>query len=144
MTGKMKTEVNFKHCVKRVIALLCVACFVFVFLFSAVHFVSYNRNAGEIAGGCQRTLMPECRCETGITQLRMQIQARSHMHNDSHIDCFVCVIVSKIVDQTRQFNIIIAEILLSDISLLVLIGSCLIFIPAGFSTPVELKTRTNN
>jgi len=142
MTGKRKNDIRSKRLVKKIIALVCVACFVFVFLFSAIHFTALAGNTGQNATACQRTLMPECKCEIGITQMRVQIQP--HTHNETHIDCFVCVIVQKTVEQTRNICTAGTEIILSDLSPLILAGSCFLLMVAGSSTPVKLKTRTNN
>jgi len=133
---------SIKKQIKMIIALICVVCFV-VLLVSAIHInthATHAGNAGISANPCQRTLLPECKCESAIAPIPVQVQ--THEHNGSHVDCFICIIVQKTVDQIRHISI--AEIPASDLTLLVMTGLCFMFILAGVSTPVKLKTRTNN
>jgi hypothetical protein len=141
---KKKFDMSNKRQVMMIIAIICVVCFVVVFLVSAIHFGSHSGHANISARSCQRTLMPECRCDSAGTPVRIPIpaQTQSHMHSGSHVDCFVCVIVQKTVEQVRQLSV--AEIMISDLGLLILTGLCFMFIISGVSTPVKLKTRTNN
>jgi len=138
-----------KRQVKMIIAIICGVCFVAVFLVSAIHFGGHAGHANLSVKSCQRTLMPECRCDsagTPVAPVRIQIQSltqtQTHVHSGSHVDCFVCVIVQKTVEQVRQLSV--AEIMISDLGLLILTGLCFMFIISGVSTPVKLKTRTNN
>jgi len=133
---------SIKRQIGKVVALVCAVCFIAVFLFSAIHFADHSGDAGQSANTCQRTQMPECKCEAGITQMRAQIQ--THAHNELHIDCFVCVLVQKSVDKTKQLIIASTDILLADPGLLIFAGFCFLFLFAGYYTPVKLKTRTNN
>jgi len=142
MRIKRKKSINIRQHIKKITALICLLCFIAVFLVSAIHFTANAGFAGQAASPCQRTLMPECRCETGITQLRLTVQ--THVHNDSHVDCFICVIVHKIVDQTRQMSTAAVDIILSNTGIMAFTGSLILFMLAVFYTPVELKTRTNN
>jgi len=132
-----------KQKIMMIIAIVCIVSFAVVFLVSAIHFNAHKThtgNAGISSGPCQRTLMPECRCDPVVAPVSIQI--KTHAHNESHIDCYVCVIVQKTVDQTRLLGV--AEILVSDTGLLILTGIGLLFILTGVPTPVKLKTRTNN
>ena len=147
MFRKKKFDMSKKRQIMMIIAIVCVVCFVAVFLVSAIHFNSHSGHASISARSCQRTLMPECRCDPAVTpvapvRIQVQSQTQAHVHNGSHVDCFVCVIVQKTVDQIRQLSV--AEILISDLGMLILAGSCFMFIITGVSTPVKLKTRTNN
>jgi len=143
---KKKTD-NKKKIYKqltKIIAIVCVVGFAVVFLFSAIHFTAYSDSSGSNASPCQRTLMPECRCESGATRLLSQPQLQSHVHNGAHTDCFVCVIIHKTVSQTRQLTAAVADIIHNDISFVLFAGLFVLLIAIGLSSPVKLKTRTNN
>jgi len=144
MFVKKKFDMSKKRQAMMIIAIICVVCFVVVFLVSAIHFSSHTGLANISARSCQRTLMPECRCDSAGAPVRVQIQSltQAHVHGGSHVDCFVCVIIHKTVEQIRQLSV--SEILISDLGLLILTGLCFMFITSGVSTPVKLKTRTNN
>ena len=142
MSDKQINCINIKRHIKMIIAVVCVVCFIAVFIVSAIHFSDHSSSTAQAFGPCQRTLMPECLCETGVAQQRMLFQ--SHTHNESHVDCFVCVIVSKTVDQIRYFSAAAADFLIYDLSILILIGLFFILTLTGIPTPVKLKNRTNN
>ena len=143
MFGKKKFDMNKKQQVKMIIAIVCVLSFAVVFLVSAIHFSSHTTHAGSAkisTGPCQRTLVPVCRCASVITPASVKLS--THVHNESHVDCYICVIVQKTIEQTRLLSV--AEILVSDLNLFILTGIILMFILVNVPTPVTLKTRTNN
>ena len=143
MIGNQGSRIKSKQQIKKLIALVCVVGFVLMIIMSAFHFTDHTSNStkiGQRLNSCHRTQMPECRCNVGITQMRFQF--KTHIHNDSHIDCFICVIIQKTVELTRQTGV--AEIPTLDLGLLILAGVGFMFILAGSTTPVKLKTRTNN
>jgi len=142
MNEKKKSNINIKQQVKKIIALVCAVCFIIVFMFSTVHFIGHADETSPGTGACKRTLQPECKCDPVIAQLRMQVETSAY--NETHVDCFVCAVVHKTIDQTRQLSAAAGEVLLSDINLLILAGLFTLFIFAGGFTPVKLKTRTNN
>ena len=132
--------------VKKIVAVVCVVCFIAVFLLSTVHFRNHTDYANQTTTSCKRTLLPECKCETILIQARttIQVQAQSHSHNELHIDCMVCVIVQKTIDQTRQLSITLTDFLFANISLLIFIALGTLFLLISVSSPIKLKTRTNN
>jgi len=129
-----------KRHLKIIIAIICVVCFAAAFIVSAIHYNIQTGNSSSSVISCQRTLMPECKCDSTFAPIRIQLQ--NHLHNGSHVDCFVCVIVQKCVNQIKQSSA--AEALIFDLDLLILTGICFMLITAGVQTPVKLKTRTNN
>jgi hypothetical protein len=152
MNKKQKTRIEFKRHLKITIALVCVVCFVAVFLLSSAHFSNHAQDHAESAGlgtnTCQRTLLPECECAPGLPLMPMQIQANysfhSHSHSEAHVDCLVCVIIQKIVNQVRQVNASASIAVLTDTNIFAFFALCLFLALAGLSTPVKLKSRTNN
>jgi len=134
---------NKKQQIKMIIAIICVVCFVAVFLVSTIHFSTHTGHATISTRSCQRTLMPECRCDSAATPVApVRIQIPAHVHSESHGDCFICAIVQKTFEQIRQLSM--TEIPVFDIGLLILTGLFFMFVLTGVSTPVTLKTRTNN
>ena len=154
MIKKQKTKIEFKRQLMRIAALVCVVCFVVVFLISSAHFANHAQghagSAGVSANACQRTLMPECECEVGFSLTQLQIQTyishniHSHSHSETHSDCLVCVFIQKTVNQARQFSAAVTAVSIIDTSILALFALCVILGLVGLSTPVKLKIRTNN
>ena len=152
MSKKQKTKIKIKRRIMKIAVLVCVVCFVAVFFISSAHFTTHAQDrAGRenvSANVCQRTLLPECECSTGIPLVQMQNQAdsffHSHNHSEAHIDCLVCILILKTVNPVRYFNAVVTTVMLTDTNVFAFISLCIILALAGLSTPVKLKSRTNN
>jgi len=94
------------------------------------------------ASMCQRTAMPECKCENSISQAQPTVFISEHKH--THLDCSICALIQKTIDLIRQILGAVVGIAQININVLI-VGMLSIFILiAGIGTPVKLKTRTNN
>ena len=160
MIRTQQTKIELKRQLKIIVALVCVVCFVAVFLISSAYFTNHTHShsgsasASVSSNACQRTLMPVCECETGLSLMHVQIQTYSnsipyfHYHSHSpveaHSDCLVCVFIQKTVNQIRQFNTAVIAAISTDTNILAVFALCVLLALAGLSTPVKLKSRTNN
>ena len=145
-------SVNGKRLFKRTVALVCAVCFIAVFLLSAALFVAHSAN--ETAVVCQRTLGPECKCESGgalaqaQTQIRPDARAsagastRTQSHNS--VGCLTCAMVLKTFEHLRHLNVAVSTITSADTGMLALAALCLLSLIPLLSTPIKLKIRIDN
>ena len=141
---KYKKAKNMQHLIRSV-AFICAVCFIVVSVLSAALLMTHAGHEHELinrGSRCQRTLMPECRCENSIMQAQMQIQV--FQHNELHNDCFVCTFAHKTINQVRQILIVTGNIANVDVSLFALMVLSLLIMLSGVYTPVKLKTKIIN
>jgi len=143
MRGAWRNKRINKHKAIRLISLVCVACFVAVFILFASLSFSHGEHAVESVSGCQRTLMPECNCENAVAA-RAPIHIKSHEHTDAHFDCLVCTFIQKTVSQLRQLTAMIVGAASVDAVSFLSAALCLCILFATIGTPVKLKTQLNN
>ena len=142
MQGKQHVKSNNKRHIKRIVALTCAICFFAIFiLFTSLHINSADHEAETIVA-CQRTQMPECKCENP-PPLRISQIVTTHEHNEKHIECQVCAFIHKTISQLRLLVTIIGLSLTNSAFLIpAALFSLLAF--AGFKTPIRLKIKNNN
>jgi len=141
MQNIRKSKLIDKRKAKKAVALVCAVCFVAFLLFASLH-ADHSADANESAGVCQRTSMSVCKCDASVASL--QVKNQIHEHNNVHVDCFVCTFIHKTVNQGRQFLTSVSSIAFADVILFTLTALFLLSIVVKMSTPIELKTRTNN
>jgi len=142
MQGSQQNRKDIKQRIIRIVAIVCVACFVAVFIFSAATFASHSSHDSEAIAGCQRTLMPECKCESTVAQILIPVQ--THEYHESHSDCLACAFIHKTVNQLRHLGAVASELFCSNAGLLLLTALFLIIPCTGTCTPIRLKTKSNN
>ena len=127
---------------KRTVALTCAFCFFAVFLLSSTLLIVHATHDHEPVTICQRTLLPECKCENPLAPVQPLTQANED--SGSHMECTVCLAINKTSDQIRQQFIVVNGTVHTDLSLLITTMFGLLIALSGTGTPVMLKTRINN
>ena len=138
---KHNKAINKKRLI-RVIALACAICFFAVFLLSSTLMIAHAMHDHEPVSICQRTLLPECNCVIPLASGPTLIE--THESSEPHLDCTVCLIVHKAIDQLRQQLLVVNGAVHTNISILITTMLGLLFLLSGTGTPVMLKTRSDN
>lgn len=156
----MALSVNtcFKKRFRRIVATLCILCFVFVAFLSTPLVIAFASHEHELLPGCFRAHGHICGCDNdnGMVLLITRAIERSfihisshnhghkHNHGDMHIECLQCASIEKIVNPLRQHNYVDNGIILVDYDIFPYTAIYREIIIEGVLTPIEFKTKMNN
>ena len=148
MEGMQLIRKTLKQRAKRVVALVCVACFFVVFLFvSALH---GDHTEYESLIVCPITSERVCYCESNasIPLTSISLLDSSSIEPTSSADfasaCHTCALIVKTSGQLRQLVVHTSTLSIADQASLVLFALSLISSLLSIYSPMELKVKMSN